>query len=248
MDIQVVKISFSAEESAEALPVVLRTIAAAPASLSQGDFDVPAQLRQQTPVSKPEGTLTEGSARYSADLAAVAAETAPLADAQLASIGISQPAFQTPLPRSSVRSSAEPSNSPAVGEKASLQPSPPLKIAKPTGSLKKARTMILDEAQGCYRRRTLWDRVVGLCDRLDRWCETHSGIVVTLVGSSAGLGLLFLCIQLDVVERIHQRFFQDEAPVLVEPATEEDTDISPSDASEKSGQPKKLPLSEGAIK
>lgn len=222
MDIQFVKISLPVEESAEALPIVMRAIAAAPAALPQPmDFgQVPKAFRATA--TEPKRIAPEQPAKTEAKVSAKSpSET--------------QPATQSP---------AKPQ-----AEAAAKSPAKP-QIAPPTGSVKKAKAMIFDARQNRYRQRTLWDRVIGVCDRCDDWCEAHSTTLAIVVGGGIGLALLYACIRFDLPERVQQRFSISNSPALVksEPAPEPTKEDSPADASEKSGQPKKLPLSEGAIK
>ena len=210
MDIQFVKISLSAEESAKALPIVMRAIAAAPAAMpAPVDFGaVPAAFRSPV-VPEPKQIAS----------AAPAPSIAP----------------ESPL-----------GNRPAK-----------IQVAPPTGSVAKAQTMIFDASLGRYRQRSLWDRLINWCDQTDRWLLNHQWLVVVGLGSVVGFGTLYACIRFEVPDRIYQRFVTTDSPALVEPVEEitvptesenPSSNDSPADASDKAGQPAKLPLSEGAIK
>jgi len=207
MDIQFVKISLSVEESAKALPIVMRAIAAAPAAM-------PAPI----------------------DFGAVPA------------------AFQAPaVPEPKQISPATVPASPTSPEPPAVNMPEKIQVSPPTGSVAKAKTMIFDASLGRYRQRSLWDRLINWCDQTDRWLLNHQWLVVVGLGSAVGFGTLYACIRFEVPDRIYQRFVTTDSPALVEPVEEatipdESSNGSPEDASDKAGQPAKLPLSEGAIK
>ena len=210
MDIQFVKISLSAEESAEALPIVMRAIAAAPAAMpAPVDFNLVPTAFQSPAVPEPK-------------------RISPL----------------TPAPSVSPESS--------VADRAKK-----VQVAPPTGSVAKAQAMIFDTSLGRYRQRSLWDRLVNWCAQTDRWLLSHQWLIAVGAGSVAGVGILYACIRFELPNRIYQRFITTDTPALVEPIEETITpdksenhlsNDSPADASDKAGQPAKLPLSEGAIK
>ena len=210
MDIQFVKISLSAEESAKALPIVMRAIAAAPSAMpAPVDFGaVPAAFRSPV-VPEPK-------------------QIAPAA------------------PAPSIAPESPVGNRPAK-----------IQVAPPTGSVAKAQTMIFDASLGRYRQRSLWDRLVNLCEQADQWCLNRQWLIPIGVGGVVGFGILYACIRFEVPDRIYQRFVTTDSPALVEPVEETtvptesenpSSNDSPADASDKAGQPAKLPLSEGAIK
>ena len=211
MDIQFVKISLSVEESAKALPIVMRAIAAAPAAMpAPVDFGaVPAAFR---------------------------------------SPAIPEPKQISPATVPAPPTSPEP---PEENRPAKIQ------VAPPTGSVAKAQTMIFDDSLGRYRQRSLWDRLVNLCEQADQWCLDRQWLIPIGVGGVVGFGILYACIRFEVPDRIYQRFVTTDSPALVEPVEETtvptesenpSSNDSPADASDKAGQPAKLPLSEGAIK
>jgi len=211
MDIQFVKISLSAEESDKALPIVMRAIAAAPATMpAPVDFGAVPAAFQSPAVPEPK---------------------------QISSATVLAPP-----------TSSEPS---AVDRLAKIQ------VAPPTGSVAKAQAMIFDDSLGRYRQRSLWDRLINWGHWTDRWLLNHQRLLAVSLGSAVGFGILYACIRFEVPDRIYQRFVTTDSPALVEPTeettapTESEANPSndlPADASDKAGQPAKLPLSEGAIK
>ncbi|MEL6554888.1 MAG: hypothetical protein AAFQ63_15700 [Cyanobacteria bacterium J06621_11] len=231
MDIQVVKISLTTEESAEALPVVMQALATMPQSSSH-DIELETQI---------------------------------LAPMQSVAAGHLPEAFQPP-------SDIQPSHSvqPAAPKLETDSPTDipkqKISIAPPTGHRRRLKTMIYDPAQQRYRRRTLIDQLIQIIDRGEQWCEAHQRAISIVVGSSVGLGVITISVLFNYPPFLFNRFSNvpDPSAQIEEtestdtkstdtnsdsaPTTPTHSNNNPADASDKAGQPDKLPLSEGAIK
>ncbi|PZO13150.1 MAG: hypothetical protein DCF25_16505 [Leptolyngbya foveolarum] len=199
MDVQIVKLSLTAEESAQILPVLVQAIAGhGPSALTE--------IYSENPPEPP-----------------------PDFDG-----------FQ------------EPSALPAPPQTDRDVEQTVTRIARPTGKLSKAKTMVWDVMQRRYVRRTFVHRVKGQVARMDAIARAHPNIFVSVVGLLIGFAALAVVwrtgLLVEVVNRIEDRLKETTAiPVPVEIAPVK-TAPTPGDASSKAGQNgKKPPMQSGAL-